>query len=95
MASQRFYSKRIANITSVPAGFGDYTINIPFIPNFVDVTFYGVKTKMREAEDFIDWELDVAPNGYDLTIYYTTTTARKVRHVVARLPIDPEQTISF
>jgi hypothetical protein len=92
---RRFSSKRVADIVKIPAGIGDYTVSIDFVPNFITVDFHDVKLGYPAHEDFIDWELTTTATGYDLTVYYTATTARKIKHVLAKLPVDPEQTISF
>jgi hypothetical protein len=93
--SQRFYSTRNAGVTKIQAGVGQFTVSVAFVPNFISVTFHDVKIQYPEHEDFIDWDLTTTATGYDLTVYYTVTTARTIKHVIAKLPVDPEQTISF
>jgi hypothetical protein len=93
--SQRFYSTRNAGIAKIPAGVGQFTVSVAFVPNFISVTFHDVKILYPAHEDYLDWDLANTATGYDLTVYYTATTARTVKYVIAKLPVDPEQTISF
>jgi hypothetical protein len=92
VAKQVFKSKRVAGITKVNTGTGSYTVAIPFTPNFIDISFYDQQHK--HAADVATFDLATVAGGYTLTVHYTVHEAREIRHVVAVLPVDPEQTIA-
>lgn len=92
MPTQRFTKKRVTGITHVAEGIGSYTVDILFVPNFIDVTFFDIKHK--PTKDEAGFALAVIPGGYQLTINYHVHEPRSIRHVVAYLPVDPEMTIS-
>jgi hypothetical protein len=87
-----FTSKRVSGITKVNTGTNTYTVNIPFTPNFIEVTF--VDQQHQPQTDTVTFALAVVPTGYQLTVTYVCHEPREIRHVVAHLPIDPELTIA-
>ena len=90
---KHFTKKRIAKQEKVIAGVGTIVVPIPFVPNFIQVDYADMKHNAQP--DTLEWSLTVAAYGYDLTIDYSCNEERNIRYVVAKLPKDPEQTISF
>lgn len=90
-----FINHRISAITDVVAGTGTYDIdNIPFLPNFIKLSFYG--DKKFPGLNTMYWEMAQNVDGtYKVTVTYNLTAAKKIRHVIAALPVDPEHTIAF
>ena len=92
---QFFHSKRVSSITKVATGTGSYTVDVPFVPNFIDVVFHD--QQHVATVDTLSWGMvaHVIPgSGYTLTVTYDVHEPREIRHVVAKLPVDPEQTIA-
>lgn len=94
MASQVFKSKRTTGHKTVN-GVGSFTVDIDFEPNFLEVTFGDIKHKKTTPNDSRTWDLATTPTGYQLTINYNCGEERTLRWVIAKLPVNPEQTISF
>lgn len=91
---QHFTSKRISDITKVATGSGSYTVDVPFLPNFIEVTFHDIKHVA--TPDTVAWTFaaNVLGTGYVMTVTYTVTEPRDIRHVATVLPVNPEQTIA-
>jgi hypothetical protein len=91
--AKHFTTKRISDSFKVLPGVGTKVIPVQFVPDFIRVEFQDIKHK--PDPDTVTWDLAVAAYGYDLTINYTCHEERVVHYVVAKLAVDPEQTIAF
>lgn len=91
MGQLNFLTNRDSGYKSV-SGAGSYVISVAFAPNFLDVAFADGQV---HASDSVYCEMAKTATGYDVTVTYSTHTKRKIKAVVAKLPVDPEQTINF
>lgn len=86
----RFTKKRTSGITRVIPGVGNYTVAVAYIPNFIQVQFSDSSLNFTGEGDTVEWSLANAGTGYILTIFYNCDTVRHIRHVIAKLPVNPE-----
>ena len=92
----KFTSKRISDYQKVLPGSGSLMIAVPFVPNYVRAEFSDVAHSETNSTDTVTWDLTLsAPGQYSLSLSYTAATTRMLHYVVAKLPVDPEETISF
>jgi len=89
-----FLSKRESEYKQV-SGVGSFTVSVSFVPNFIDVVFSDLQKKIDSVPDTITWDLTATASGYDLVVNYNTGMKRTIKVVVAKLPVNPEQSISF
>lgn len=92
--AQTFHNLRKADYHSVN-GVGTFTVDIDFVPNFITADFHDVQTFRGAVSDSVTWDLATTLTGYQLTVNYNTGATRKIKTILAKLPKDPEQTISF
>lgn len=93
MSKLEFKSHRKSVYESV-SGVGSFTVSIDYTPNFQEVSFKELP-KSADSADSLSWDLTATATGYDLVVSYSTSSKRSVKVVLAKLPVNPEQTISF
>jgi len=92
MSKLEFKSHRKSEYKIV-SGVGSFTLSVDFTPNFQEAIFQDLpKSKVA---DTLTWDLVATASGYDLTVNYNVGAKRTVKVVLAKLPVNPEQTINF
>jgi len=98
MATMIFKDKREANYKLV-SGVDSITVSVDFQPNFIQAVLLGVQTKPADpatgGDSVVLTSVTATATGYDVVFDYNCGQQRTVKWVVAKLPVDPEQTISF
>jgi len=98
MANMIFKDKREANYKLV-SGVDSITVSVEFQPNFIQASLLGVQTKAADqatgADKVVLTSVTATASGYDVVFDYNCGETRTLKWVVAKLPVDPEQTISF
>lgn len=89
-----FKHKRVSARVKVLPGTGTFTVDVPFVPDYIRVDYSDIQH--HAGADTIEWNLGLVTSGqYTLTVAYACGEERMIHYVVAKLPVDPEQTISF
>jgi non-canonical (house-cleaning) NTP pyrophosphatase len=92
-----FHDKRESKYEAV-AGVGTITVTVDFMPNFIEVVFSDVQTS-KTTQPMVD-EVSLGavtklgPSQYQVDFDYNVGK-RKIKWIVARLPVNPEATINF
>jgi hypothetical protein len=89
-----FHTTRTVDYHNVN-GVGSFTVDVAYVPNFISADFHDVQTLKSATPDSVVWDLATTLTGYQLTVNYNTGAHRKIKTILAKLPKDPEQTISF
>lgn len=79
--------------TDLIQGPGSFDVDVDFQPNFIEVQY---SSGPHSETDTLEWTLAIpVPGTWRLTVNYSCKAHRKISHVIAKLPVNPEQTISF
>lgn len=83
-----FKSKNISNSFHVLEGSGTLDVDVPFVPDYIEVKFSTPAHK--DAPDEVYWDLvSLTPTTYRLEIGYDVFSARDIYYRVSKLLQDP------
>jgi len=83
-----FKSKNISRTFHVLEGSGIIDLDVPFVPDYIEVKFS--TPGFKDAPDAVAWDLvSVTPTTYRLEIGYDAFSARDIYCRVSKLSQDP------